>query len=390
MSVKNKIATRLSRGFRRILVNIGLYSKSKFFTDEFNIRDFNGSSNLEVAGSYTLNKPKGVKLGDNVKIGRNCSFDSLGGILVGDNVQIGNNVKIESTEFCDNSLLAKNVVIASNISIDHGAFIKAGTKIKTEETELFKPEKVVFILSSGRSGSRALIDSVMSYQGIQALHEPNLYLTYLSALLMTNAISENEAEQNLREYYTTALSPQNKTYIESDQKLIYFVPLLKKIFPNAQFLWIYREPRSFIKSAASRQWFKFDKVNSYKGHMVINIKDRSLGTRLGAFDLGEMSMDEWKKLSIVERNAWYWTHVNTLCYSIKSTENMISVELSKLSSASDDVATFLGIPKNCLNIMKTNKTRNRDIHRKRLLSESKVNEAASQYCDALFTRIQRS
>ena len=84
---------------------------------------------------------------------------------------------------------------------------------------------------------------------------------------------------------------RNRVYVESNQCLTFFAPVLTALFPNARFIHLVRHPGDFVRSAWRKGWHRNDSI----------------------WESGRVRMaDEgaWEKLDLVEKLAWVWAATN--------------------------------------------------------------------------------
>ena len=84
-----------------------------------------------------LTRPRGLVLGNNVKIGHNCFLESRGGILIGDNTLILSNVNIVSSapNFNGELLPQDGKAKDQQVKIGHNVIIGAGHRERREVFE---------------------------------------------------------------------------------------------------------------------------------------------------------------------------------------------------------------------------------------------------------------
>jgi acetyltransferase-like isoleucine patch superfamily enzyme len=268
--------------------------------------------------------------------------------------------------------------------VEHSRFVKL-TEIDSS--------KIVFILSTGRSGSTGISDTLAQVPGVSSNHEPNFNLVRLAAEYECGIKGEEETYEELLSYYrhTSFFDSRNDLYIESDQKLVPFVPFLNRIFPEAKFIWIYRNPEGFIKSAIARNWFKENaRENIYDGYLVLDPDERSMGTRLGGNVVDGIAEEEWLSYNLAQRNAWYWTYWNKMIerhLDAIEERRTFRVNLSKLTDSLPRIFDFIGVDKNHqIQTLRTHAMGRQD--KKNLetleLDREQIKAASQQFCAAYY------
>jgi hypothetical protein len=105
-------------------------------------------------------------------------------------------------------------------------------------------------------------------------------------------------EQHLRYTYKTG-----KRYIETNNYITFFAPLLVKLFPDAKFIHLTRNPVQFIKSGLSRYYY----TGGSEDDKRIIPKDKGQGY--------------WENLSQVGKIAWLWNETNLFIEKFKEKYN---------------------------------------------------------------------
>ncbi len=108
----------------------------------------------------------------------------------------------------------------------------------------------IFVIGSGRCGTRSLFKIFNKIENVKAYHE------YLCELVQKQACKKmmgitNKAQniKFLKEYYESAISYENKPFwIDCSNKLSWFIPELKEIFPNSKFILLLRDGRKVTSS----------------------------------------------------------------------------------------------------------------------------------------------
>ncbi len=167
----------------------------------------------------------------------------------------------------------------------------------------------VFILSTGRSGSKFIAGLLDLSPQADSFHEPRPTLQYFSNYAFHHQDQPEILEKMIngaRMELVLETLIQDKIYIESNQCLTFFAPILKGIFKNAKFIHVIRHPGDFVRSAIRKGWHKNDSIWE--------------SGRIRAEDA-----NSWNKLDHVARLAWVWDATNRFIEKFKN--NLPSTEI---------------------------------------------------------------
>lgn len=408
---------------------------SVFFNGKFKISNFKAITfgvNIHIGDNSYFKTEGGLLINDNTHISRNVTIYTVNHnyfnsrvpydekfianrVYIGKNVWIGMNVSIlPGVKIGDGAIIGMGSVVTKDVSedeiwagnpakkisqreysantneVNYGVSGSSGLELNSKYFKNYKSIyelkddiQPIFVLSTGRSGSKSIVDNLKNIEGFHCEHESNFNLIRLSAEYSMKLKSVEEVKNELIEYYSTIkIKKSVQYYLESDQKLSNLIEPLIKIFPNAKFVWLIRDPKSFIRSATSRNWFAYNKFNDRNA--LINPFERSLGLRLGGNVIADFSESDWEKLSITQRNAWYWQYWN------KNIENDLNefakpnyakVKLDNLHEDFIKISKLLNINININKIIQTNKMKAKDKKRTYNINEKAVNEAIDSFCD---------
>lgn len=378
---------------------------------EYSRRNFAEKAELSGKGSFVdggveVVNFRGLALGENVYLEKGVYIDARGGVLIGDNTHIGRNTSIcsvrndfsGSRSFGGNLIpqrviigedveVGMNVCIVPGVKIGRGAIIGMGVTVSKDveagaiisagemivagrrnlgvlhQNDGFDPAgeqalpqqsgesnlpELVFVVSTGRSGSKAVAETFAQHSKVNGLHEPLYdYLKHLSFDYLSGALSREYVEQELSEVWSNMSF--NRSYghiVISDQKLVPFISIIADIFPKAKFIWILREPRGFVKSAAARGWYKGDDPLLRDKKVLIQAGYISEGTRITGDIVGDFSSDDWLKMSQVQRLLWYWKYWNELIekeFQSLDNDRVMQVFLKDFNGSCRDIVDFVGI-----------------------------------------------
>lgn len=110
--------------------------------------------------------------------------------------------------------------------------------------------KPVFIVGSGRSGTRTLFRMLSGMNGIEIHHEYAVpEMQKIACLYFMGKISEIEVMSALDMNHGAAIEYSNSSvWADSSNKLLWIIDVLSKKFPNAKFLGVVRDGRKVVPS----------------------------------------------------------------------------------------------------------------------------------------------
>jgi hypothetical protein len=191
-------------------------------------------------------------------------------------------------------------------------------------SKMYNQYAPVFILSTGRAGSKFLPALLNLSPNIAAYHEPRPTLEYFSNYayhhqqedeILTQMIDAARMESILEDYI------KDKIYVESNQCLTFFAPVLARLFKKSRFVHIVRHPGDFVRSAVRKGWHKNDSI----------------------WESGRLKMadeqQQWTQMDQIERLAWLWNSTNQFIEDFKETIAKERVAFFKLEDLSADVGS---------------------------------------------------
>lgn len=186
----------------------------------------------------------------------------------------------------------------------------------------------VFILSTGRSGSKFLASLLNLAPNIDAYHEPRPTLQYFS----NYAYHNQKQKETLRNMIHAARMEQileahihNKVYVESNQCLTFFAPVISSLFMKSKFVHVVRHPGNFVRSAIRKGWHVNDSI----------------------WESGRVRMTDdggWTTLDQLEKLAWVWLTTNRFLENFKkgiSAERSMTLRIENLYAKTNKVQELL-------------------------------------------------
>lgn len=211
---------------------------------------------------------------------------------------------------------------------------------KNHFSDLFPP---VFFLSTGRSGTKWFAELLNRGKNTLVFHVPKPDLSVQNVFAynclqkeqlqadqdLWHAIAEiflAAREQNLRYSYKT-----RKRYIETNNFLTFFAPVLAELFPESKFVHLYRHPGEFVRSAMDRNYY--GEEDPWKMRRIKPVSGEYL--------------NKWGHLSQLEKSAWLWNETNLFIEHFKSKINpdrIFSFNFNELTIESvKSLAQFIGV-----------------------------------------------
>jgi acetyltransferase-like isoleucine patch superfamily enzyme len=318
--------------------------------------------NVHIGDGTYFNSEGGMAIGDNTHISRNVSVYTVNHdwnghrlpydekllakpVFIGRNVWIGQNVGIlPGCIIGEGAILSMGAVVVKDVPrgliVGGNPAIIIGQRNRTHYQKHLDAGSIggvngeklnvdiqsrpitdsgvqpVFILGTGRCGTKYLA-SLLSQESMVCRHEPNaVFIKWITAYVHGEVSEVILKERIWMVFEQLSFLPISCTvYGESDQKFSFCIPVLKKLFPDAMFIWLKRDPASFLASVIPRGWYDdyemgFSEVRGlyYEPH------DNSLhGTnRVRGDKTKQVSPTKWQGMSEFERCCWYYTYANSV------------------------------------------------------------------------------
>lgn len=191
----------------------------------------------------------------------------------------------------------------------------------------------VFVLSTGRCGTKLLTQLFNELPAVKAWHEPSPELTYYSRFAFEHWNTMNETE-TLRRIVDAARYELvrnafllDKVYVETNNRITFYAFALAELYPQSRFIHLVRKPEKVVKSGLARGW--------YTGHTLYDESRPQPPTLIE---------DPEAKI------AWLWNETNGFIESFKK-----SVEAGRLMTVrSEDLFSSPEIFNGILDFLKLN------------------------------------
>ncbi len=160
-----------------------------------------------------------------------------------------------------------------------------------------------FVLSTGRCGTMLLNKLLLLSPNAFAVHRPEPELLRPSKFAYENIKNQPDVLAQIfkacREELVFRAVQRDKVYIETNNRITFFGPVIRNVFPNAVFIHLVRHPADFVRSGMRRQWYSGSHT-----HDVGRITPMTGPVKKA-----------WVKLSRIEKIGWLWNETNAFIES---------------------------------------------------------------------------
>lgn len=162
----------------------------------------------------------------------------------------------------------------------------------------------VFVLSTGRVGSKTLAHLFMKANNVFAYHEAEPQLFGLSALAYSLKVTQNLEDKLVQVFQQGFLTARKdlldlslycgRGYVETGPHATFLAPIILTLYHTAKFIFLVRSPKDVVRSGIRRKW--------YSGHHYDSgrIQPRE----------GSPFRQTWQDMDPIERNIWLWAETN--------------------------------------------------------------------------------
>lgn len=167
-------------------------------------------------------------------------------------------------------------------------------------------EKPVFFLSTGRCGTKWFSELLKHDKRNAVFHNPTpnfaIPSKFIFEIMKQKKFKPSANEEKLiteiffsgREQYLRYAFKTEKRFIETNNYITFFTPVLSQIFPEARFIHLIRHPGEFIRSGLQRGY--------YSG------KYSDEARRIVPFE--QSLKAEWTNYNQIQKIAWLWLQTN--------------------------------------------------------------------------------
>jgi Sulfotransferase family len=157
----------------------------------------------------------------------------------------------------------------------------------------------IFVLSTGRVGTKTLASLLSLSSNLIAQHEPVPLLYAISRACYQDDIAEpdniqGEAFKSLRSGLFNISLQSGKGYAETSPQSTFLAPIITSVIPEVRFIHLVRHPAEVVRSGMRREW--------YNGHQAD-------ATRIVPRE-SDSYYTQWQAFSQLQKNIWLWAETN--------------------------------------------------------------------------------
>jgi hypothetical protein len=203
-------------------------------------------------------------------------------------------------------------------------------------------DRPVFFLSTGRTGTLWLSKLFSHSPGVKSYHAPAPDLSaqncFAYEIQKKGSIDQQEItdilghiflagrEQVLRYSYKC-----RRRYLETNNHITFFAPVIATLLPQSLFVHVYRHPGDFVSSGLKRGWYEND-ASRFR-----QIRPVDTATR-----------EDWSAYTSLQKIAWLWKETNAYIENFKQgmpADRVFSLDFSNMDPGSlREMAQFADIP----------------------------------------------
>lgn len=367
-------------------------------------------NNVHIGDNFYAKTDGGLIIESHVHISRNVTIYTENHDFKGDVIPYSNQSIHKPVFIGEGSWIGMNVSIAPGVKIGKGVILGIGsiiikdvkdyeiiknfssTVVSTRDSEKFensleknfiggvngkqlsekqinkfkssyfdnRKSPIVFVLGTGRSGSKSIVDSLNLVEGVNAYHEKFIGLIKLSTDYAYGKRRDIVKSEILEILKNTVYPKNSKLVIHSDQRFWNLSPILSEIFPNSKFVHLHRGVLKSVKSMYSRRWYEINEYPNIYNHEWAKY-------RLQGYNVIINPVKDWDKLSQIAKCTWYWNYVNYYIHKDLTDLNLNSftVQLKNIGKEYNRLIKFIGLDINnsSTSFLHSNRLRKSDIDR---------------------------
>jgi hypothetical protein len=166
--------------------------------------------------------------------------------------------------------------------------------------------RVLFVLGTGRCGTRSIVDLISHVPGCRLEHERSPVLLREASEYAEGRMAHPAMVRLLQATRGPETFHASRVAGEANQRLSLVLPALAEAVPDATYLWLIRDGRATVDSLHRRFCYHRDEARLRPG-LGEWAESRPNGHRLGVFEQGE-----WQGMNGFARCCWYWAYTNDL------------------------------------------------------------------------------
>jgi len=202
----------------------------------------------------------------------------------------------------------------------------------------WKNKSPVFVVSTGRTGTKFIANFFNQFDDIFSKHEPDPDLLKLGNNYATNRVSATKAVKifsSTRKIILNQLFKLNyDRYLESNNRLYSLIPIIKQSIPNSKFIHIVRDGRDVVRSGMSRNYYE----------------SNDPFPRIKATDFPQDPWySKWNKMSRFEKVCWWWQKKDNFIRKSVQNDYSITLKFENIFNGKEDypgmkkLAEFIGV-----------------------------------------------
>lgn len=163
---------------------------------------------------------------------------------------------------------------------------------------VWKEAECIFILSTGRTGTKTLARLLDLSDRVSAFHEPT------PQLLVERKRARWEVHKDKKKYRKIFARARGaslfnavrhrKVYAETSARLTFFAPVIADLLPRAKFIYIHRSPTEIVRSGMRRGWYVDHPADYARVKPVVS----------------EEASARWNDWDAFSKICWYWNVYN--------------------------------------------------------------------------------
>ena len=158
----------------------------------------------------------------------------------------------------------------------------------------------VFVISTGRAGSKTLTALFALSSRVLSEHEPmpRLVKSSFDAYMEGPSIATSDRWRDLvyaaRDDLVCEANRKGRIYVETNNRMTYLAPVLARCFPASRFVHLHRHPYEVVRSGMRRGY--------YENHNwdFARVRPRA----------GELLAVAWDAMPSIEKCAFFWARIN--------------------------------------------------------------------------------